>query len=179
MKKTFIAIASICLALATSISGALADPFGTNGPNTGPFADNSLHNYCFVGTMESYWVNPLTLAMTNLDNQSQMTIGTQYSCNSDADIRFSKVDSSILLGILGSYRCTSWTQVYGVCAGSSIQLNSDLLTSTSFRQKTACHEIGHSVGLTHGASYGGCMISGFSTINFYSSHHISHINSHY
>lgn len=63
MKKTLIVVSSICLALGTSISGAIADPFGTNGPDTGPFADNALHNYCFVGTMESYWVNPLTLAM--------------------------------------------------------------------------------------------------------------------
>jgi hypothetical protein len=49
--------------------------------------------------------------------------------------------------------------------------------------KTACHEAGHSVGLTHGGNTG-CMLNGpipNGAVQFrrYSSHHIGHINAAY
>ena len=47
-------------------------------------------------------------------------------------------------------------------------------------KKTMCHELGHSVGLSHGSTYGGCMVSGAVngdvTWRRYSSHHKGHIN---
>lgn len=165
--------------LSTNLTTASADPFGTNTSETPPFADNSLHNYCFVGITESYWVNPLTSAMNKLASQTVMSTGVQLSCNEDADVRFFRSDNSDLAGSLGVTFCNKWTQIPGICAGFHVVLNADLLTSTSYRQKTACHEVGHSVGLSHGPTYGGCMISGLSTINYYSSHHVDHINNYY
>lgn len=47
-------------------------------------------------------------------------------------------------------------------------------------KKTICHELGHTVGLTHGSEYGGCMVSGAVNGDVqwrrYASHHRNHIN---
>jgi len=62
----------------------------------------------------------------------------------------------------------------------TLQLNPNLLTNTVNRRKTACHELGHALGLTHHSSgtYG-CMRSGSVSVATYSyvSHHLAHIES--
>lgn len=178
-KKMLILGMSALFVLSTSVSSSTADAFGTNTSETPPLADNSIHNYCFVGITESFWLNPLTAAMNKLASQTVMTTGIQYSCNEDADVRFFKVNSAYIGNNLGLSYCNEWTNTPGICAGFHVLLNADFLTSTSYRQKTACHEVGHTVGLSHGQAYGGCMITGLSTLNYYSEHHVAHINNYY
>jgi predicted Zn-dependent protease len=179
MKKVKSLIIALALLLSLGTTSVYADDFGTYTQDTGPFADNSIHNYCIVGSLPSYWTSPMEAAMTNLDNQTVMTTGVQFACNDDADVTFFRVDSSIMGNNLGLSFCNKWTHISGVCAGAYVLLNSDYLVNTSYRHKTACHEVGHTVGLTHGSAYGGCMISGLSTLNTYSTHHVNHINSYY
>ena len=160
---------------------ANADTFGGGPPESGWVADNSLHNYCFDGSYPSYWVNPLTSAMVNLDDQTDLTTGVQYACNTDADVRFIKYTDTSQDAPLGQYACIKFTIDGTRCAGSYVFLNEAKLTSTTLRQKTTCHEVGHSVGLTHhyDGQYGGCMLSGYFYDHFYSTHHVAHINANY
>ena len=58
-------------------------------------------------------------------------------------------------------------------------MNPTLLDDDLNREKTACHELGHSLGLTHHASpYDDCMISGPVNAGHkeYINHHINHID---
>lgn len=160
MKSTF-KIITVIAVLGTcnlAVGSASADIFGAGPPESGWVADNSLHNYCFDGSYPSYWVNPLTSAMVNLDDQTVMTTGVQYACNTDADVRFIKYNDTSKDAPLGQYTCIKFTIDGARCAGSYVYLNEAKLTSTTLRQKTACHEVGHSVGLTH---------------------HVAHINANY
>jgi hypothetical protein len=183
IKSKFRTVSLIALlgACNLAVGSANADIFGGGPPDSGRVADNSLHNYCFDGDYPSYWVNPLTSAMVNLDNQTVMTIGVQYACNTDADVRFIKYNDTSQGAPLGLYTCIKFTIDGSRCAGSFVFLNEAKLTSTTLRQKTACHEVGHSVGLTHhyDGQYGGCMLSGYYYEHFYSSHHVAHINANY
>lgn len=122
--------------------------------------------------------NPI-VEVRGVSHSYAMKAETITAVDEDADVRFFRSDNSDLAGSLGVTFCNKWTQIPGICAGFHVVLNADLLTSTSYRQKTACHEVCHSVGLSHGPTYGGCMISGLSTINYYSSHHVDHINNYY
>lgn len=65
----------------------------------------------------------------------------------------------------------------------------DTLDSDAFLKKAACHEIGHSVGLTHpsadnhgvseSSDYFGCMRPGVSTYPYLGAHGASHIDAYY
>jgi hypothetical protein len=46
----------------------------------------------------------------------------------------------------------------------SIHLNNRYLTSSAARRKTACHELGHAVGLGHRTIGRTCMRDGFGTM---------------
>jgi hypothetical protein len=46
----------------------------------------------------------------------------------------------------------------------SVHLNTRYLTSSAARRKTACHELGHAVGLDHRGSGRTCMRDGFGTM---------------
>jgi predicted Zn-dependent protease len=46
----------------------------------------------------------------------------------------------------------------------SLHLNNRYLTSASARRKTACHELGHAVGLGHRRTGRTCMRDGFTTM---------------
>jgi hypothetical protein len=78
------------------------------------------------------------------------------------------------VGVRGSTVCTKVAS--GRCDSAIIRLNSDLLTDYTQRRKTACHEIGYTVGMSHDGAYGGCMVSGTSSASKYSSHHVAHVN---
>ena len=53
-KKMLILGMSALFAVSTTVSSSTGDAFGTNTSETPPLADNSIHNYCFVGITESF-----------------------------------------------------------------------------------------------------------------------------
>lgn len=121
----------------------------------------------------------MTLAMNNLAQQTDMSVSVQLACNSDADVRFFKFKDPSSPNLLGYSYCVKKTLDGWRCAGSYVFLNEAALLNTTMRQKTACHEVGHTVGLSHGQTYGGCMMSGFFPDTIYAPHHVDHINSYY
>lgn len=67
-----------------------------------------------------------------------------------------------------------------VCRRALVRLSPRELNDSNNYLKTACHEVGHAVGLSHNPPYDtDCMISGWVGRRYttYSAHHRSHISS--
>lgn len=132
------------------------------------------------GSFVSTWYNPIRDSIYTLDVTTDMTRTYVSVCDSATDVQFHlSTSSSMGAGVLGIYNCLATVTSANRCGAARIRLNTDLLDTFSRRMKTSCHEVGHSVGLTHTSAYGGCMVSGYSNNNTYSSHHVNHINSKY
>lgn len=135
---------------------ATADPFGVGPPNAGWFADNANHSWCTYGSFVSTWYNPIRDSMYTLDVTTDMT--RTYVSVQTAPQMFS---FTFQLRRLWGWR-TRDLQLpshghirQSACGAARIRLNTDLLDTFSRRMKTSCHEVGHSVGLTHTSAYGG------------------------
>lgn len=87
-------------------------------------------------------------------------------------------DPSLPSGTRGTYECRDFNDD-GYCASAYIRMNPDELSNTLNRRKTACHELGHSLGLEHHPDgYGDCMMSGAVSSGHqnYNSVHVTNIN---
>jgi hypothetical protein len=109
------------------------------------------------------------IAMTNLANQAGYWVNNAACINSTEIHAYQVAISST---VRGDYLCLAKDQL-GQCVRARIRMNPNLLTDTTDRVKTACHEIGHSEGLTHGGTTD-CMrnASGYAT---YDAHHVDHL----
>lgn len=179
-KKKIIGIASAVILSGYFFlpSSATADPFGTYASDTGPKADGAHHTWCeFRANWIPSWFDPFDDAMTYLDTRTDMTTSRDYACTPDTDILFS-VRNSESLGATtrGVSFCIDLNLETMVCNSSHVQLNSDLLLTYTQRRKTSCHEIGHTVGLSHAPTGDDCMISGNYGYAGYNPHHTLHIN---
>jgi hypothetical protein len=184
-----VARATVAAGLLVALVGspASADPFGTWTSDTGPFADGVGHTYCWGSGFDAALQDNATAALANLDAQTEMFDSFQATCNVvTTDIYF--FDANLPAGVRGSTRCVTW-KTYGVVCDSfdieidpaEINIGSDDEADTT---KTLCHEVGHSVGLSHLAPQDDCMISGempstAAQWRKYSAHHVSHINGRY
>lgn len=171
---------------------AQADNFGgCYGPLTdqGCVPDNFNHWYCYdesVGAISQTYRTQIVAAMVWLhDNTSyDQFFEPNGVCNTVSDVVW-QVTTAVAPN-RGDYACLSFNSA-GRCEQARLRLNPNLLTNTANRRKTACHELGHSVGLAHGqfgAStpeyYDDCMRTGsvnnetrFQQLNL---HHRTHAN---
>lgn len=162
---------------------ASADTFGGCNSNEGCLPDNFSHVYCFNGAMNSNLQNAILGALQYLhDETSYDVVLDGNGCVNTTDLVMTQ-DTS--LGARGEYDCII-PNSQGNCERAHLRFNPNNLPSANDRVKTACHEIGHSVGLKHGIDgvdnddYTDCMFSGAIPpgLNFdeYDAHHIAHIN---
>lgn len=173
------AIAAVALAVFAALIVAVpaqADDFGLCNDNTGCRPDNFEHTFCWDSTYSSPFYNAATYAMGNVDTQTSYWDTRMSPCTSSTDVRFQQTNAPGS-GTRGDYLCLAKNSA-GDCERSRVRLNPDLLTDTTNRQKTACHEVGHSGGLTHGDTFGDCMRNGYVTGGYqtYNAHHIGHLN---
>lgn len=97
-------------------------------------------------------------------------------CTSGTDVKFELFNDPSPSAPRGFYVCL--TRVGDICYHSQASLNTAKLTDSFNKNKTMCHEIGHSVGLTHGGGTTDCMLNGpvSQQTSSYNSHHREHIN---
>ncbi|WP_162907922.1 hypothetical protein [Allorhizocola rhizosphaerae] len=198
-QRLFARLASIALTVAATVAavGAIAMPAradnfgGCYGPLTdqGCVPDNFNHWYCYdesVGTINQTFRTQIVAAMVYLhDNTSyDQFFEPNGVCNAASDVVW-QVTTAVAPN-RGDYACLTFNSA-GRCEQARLRLNPNLLTDTHNRRKTACHELGHSVGLAHGqfgAStpefYDDCMRTGpvntetrFQQLNL---HHRTHAN---
>ncbi|MCX6396842.1 MAG: hypothetical protein NTV23_10185 [Propionibacteriales bacterium] len=153
-------------ALGTATMGitpvAHADPDFSEG-----LPDGGIHTFCYysVSSMQS----TMDAAMTRLRQQTVVDTAYYNPCDVHTDVRW--VQGPTDVPAYGQTTCTlAWDN--GRCDRYRVRLNKAVLDdaphpSDQYR-KTACHELGHSVGLSHysGSDYPGtdtthsCMRSG-------------------
>jgi hypothetical protein len=162
---------------------AQADTFGLCDVDHGCLPDNFTHTYCITVGVNVVLTNAIHAAMENLDNQTSYS-DVFFSCPSFPNVADAIWQQSTTISARGDYLCQRFNSA-GLCIQARLRLNPNLLTDTANRRKTACHEIGHSVGLKHGTDadnnlYNDCMKSGpvvaDQLFDQYDSHHVTHIN---
>jgi len=95
-----------------------------------------------------------------------------------------------MIGARGRWDCLFYSDNDGVprsgderCVFHQIRLNPNSLSDNHQRRKTACHELGHGVGLYHGNTtlHNDCMWAGTAPTGIqyeqYNQHHRDHANS--
>jgi len=162
------------LATSGGVDGARADVYVGGPPNSGGKPDNFEHTFCWGFTFgDADLRDAATFAMGNLDTQT-LYFDTGVACSSATDVIW---ESEPALGARGDWTCLA-TNAVGECERSRVRLNPTQLANNNNRRKTACHEGGHSVGLTHVDNGDDCMRNGAVNGGFetYNAHHVSHMN---
>ena len=147
-------------------------------------ADDFIHTYCLTSSfvLEEHKLVP-EYAMYWLNQTTDMTDQAQ-SCLNYTDVWWYKAD--LPAGARGQRICAVVGDIPSVCDRSNVSIDFVEVDIGSNdwedRRKTACHELGHSVGLNHDTE--SCMISGeIPNVNEqwrrYSSHDVGHINAQY
>lgn len=169
------ATASIALVACTVVVGA--GRVGANVYTTSPAdnkPDNFEHTFCWTSSFTSTPLrNAAANAMANLDSQTRY-FDTATGCTSVTDVQWEQVGSANYFGL---YECITYNAV-GECDRSRVTLNNAWPMDNDIqRRKTACHELGHSVGLLHDNGLG-CMISGSvsAETSTYDAHDVGHMN---
>lgn len=159
-RASLVLAASWALLLGTALAAA-ADPWGTGTTDTGAHPDSDPHTYCYsssVGTDLS-----LNIYDAEWDAMDPTAVNVDYnsSCDLSSDTETDVVwRQANLANAYGSTYCedfdTHCDQFYSTLDLAAINVGDhDEIDQT----QTACHELGHTGGLTHGGGSGDCMIN--------------------
>lgn len=185
-------LASTVMTLVLSTQ-AHADDWGTETRDVGPHPDGGSTYWCLGSTIDPFaaLTNAAEFVMDfSLGDPTHAISVYMARCdttNSDGDGQTDVLWSQKDLGdgILGSNTCAAhWSG--GTCDRSLIRLNDRVLRQAPIgydlqANKTACHELGHAVGLAHIRVGDDCMDSGLrpdTSIQWvqYNGHHRRHID---
>lgn len=147
---------------------AAADEWGDSESNpidgTGPHPDGGDHNYCFQ-PMDDSAIDNIISSENALNDTTDAMVWFETSCDynigAETDVVWDTVDLSG--DKRGTSYCNDWDsnehcdQIYVELDVAKLNEGTNDEMDTT---KTACHELGHSVGLTHHSSGYGCMILG-------------------
>ncbi len=133
---------SIAALLVAFINPASADAPQSSGP-----PDKGKHTWCYVGgfTMSA----TADAAMTWLRTQTVVQTAYHSTCTATTDVRWSQGS------VPGSYAnaVCKVRNSKGYCGRYRITLNKAVIDASAYpasqRRKTACHELGHTVGVQH------------------------------
>lgn len=164
-----IALASASLLLLVTSSPVAGDPWGTNDASTGtgPHPDENPHTYCYSSSVGSDLRTNIENAEWNALDITDANVNYQASCTtsgaSETDVVWRQAD--LTPGTSGETYCDDFEsdpptnqcdQAYSSLDLAEINYGAeDEIDQT----QTACHELGHTVGLTHGGASTDCMIN--------------------
>ena len=185
MRFRGVAVLAMAIAAAVSPLGpvtantASADEYirRPESDQTGSKPDNWETTYCWSsGFTTSALRTAGTAALNNLDAQTSYYPTFQSSCNSITDVQWRTFSAPNLWG----QEACQYYNAAEECEQSFVYLDAGEMStghwSASMMQQAACHELGHSIGLTHNTT--DCMLTGVTpdgTLRTYSDHHVWHM----
>ncbi len=173
--------ASLTLTLGTALAAA-ADPWGTNTQDTGAHPDSDPHTYCYSSSAGADIRENISNMMWDAMDPTAVNVDYNSDCDLSGDTETDVVwRQGNLASATGSTYCedfdTRCDQFYSTLDLAAIDVGDYDETDQS---QTACHELGHTGGLTHGGSSTDCMINTGDTpptdlqYRRYGDHHKSH-----
>lgn len=172
-------------------NAVLADDWGTATTATGAHPDGASHNWCWgIGFDADLQDNANASFADALDGPTDASVEFKSACKLTGDGETDVVwfDANLPAGYRGQAICEDYDgglcdQFYVTIDPAEINVGENDEADIT---KTTCHELGHTVGLTHGSGGGDstsddCMVSGERpNLNLqyerYSTHHKGHIN---
>lgn len=166
--KSIIGAATVMVLIVCGGASAHADPWGDHPGNfidgTGPHPDGGTHSYCFESMDSGLFDNIRNAENYALEGNTDANVTFHSECDyrwgTETDVVWDTGNLS------GSVRGTTWCDDWDgdQCDQAYVELDVEELRKGTNDEyditKTACHELGHTVGLTHHSSGYGCMISG-------------------
>lgn len=173
--------------LSCPAGSAAADEYAIGPVRGGWKPDNIDHYWCFGSSMAGKDLVKASYrkALDNMVAQTKMREFRDDGCGpTQTDVIFQERDLS---GARGAYYCDNMADPYpDRCARAIVvmDINQIIIEASpgdveKNRDKTACHELGHSLGFTHHLpEYDGCMVRGNITYGHqqYNDDHRNHIN---
>jgi hypothetical protein len=175
---------ALVMAMMASVSGlslpVRADPY----PGVGVFQDGGSHFACWVPNPVTatipgpIWEHLFLYMDGTLKAQTGIDIAWTHDCSNLADMRLD--DRLNDPGLYGVWICINVSGT--TCLGGNVNINLNTinpaaaaagLSAAAVQRYNWCHESGHSLGLGHENA---CMQTGVHTDNFYSAHHVTHID---
>lgn len=121
---------------------AIADTAQPDGP-----PDGGDHSWCYLSGFNQ--TTAADAAMTRLRNQTDVTTSYPGACGAHTDVRWRQ---AAIEGSFGEARCIL-DRANGTCDVYRLTLNMQVINGAARpveqRSKTACHELGHTVGVRH------------------------------
>lgn len=163
---------------------AMADPWGTGTTDTGATPDGGSHAYCTNELGADSLLPNINYVMTQaLGAMTDATVVQHTLCDflhPQTDVRWLEDD---LTGASGFTICAAMNPDNNNCDRNDVTLDLASINVGSNddddQSQTACHELGHTVGLSHATT--DCMMSGeppssATTWRTFDAHHRGHIN---
>lgn len=138
-------------------SGLVASPAQGDPDFSEGRPDKGVHSYCFTDGFTS--VGTANDTMQRIENQTPAEVRRE-GCDNETDVRWSNRE---IPGAFGAATCYN-RNTSGTCASFTLRLNNSNIETSSHpasqRRKTACHEAGHTLGVSH---YAGNDLPGYDT----------------
>ncbi len=148
---------------------------GAAAANFGPYYAEGSHHTFVDESLNYYWGVAADRAEVILGDTAMSAAWVTYHA---ADIALYSQNEGDA-GYYGYYQCVTELSSE-ICSHAHIVFNTFYETTTQIRKSTACHEVGHSVGLKHKNDYDGCMHSDEEfPIDYGDPHDLNHLSSKY
>jgi len=173
---------------------AHADPAFTPPPDIGD------HSWCYGDSFSNH--DPFENSMATVESETIVDTVYQSTCKNTTDVVWLLDHGVLASNVFGQTTCDHYRPDIMRCDQWNVQLNTDLISASKYptqqKRQTVCHELGHTLGVSHypapgsaispptypsGDSGYSCMRSGEVTsistnwFKTYGTHHITkHIN---
>jgi hypothetical protein len=183
LRNPLVVVVACAIVLLGASVAAVADEWGTGDSSTGAHPDADPHGFCYSSSVGADARENISAAEWNAMDPTAVNVNFDSTCNlsgsGETDVVWRV--GNLAPGVSGSTYCedfdTYCDQFYSTLDMAQIAVGSeDEIDET----QTACHELGHTGGLSHGGSTD-CMINSADTpptdLQFrrYNQHHKDHL----
>lgn len=166
----------VLMTLSPARAGHFSGATGTTGCVVVNMADNATHSFYYSAAVPQYMRDALNSIRAVSYDPTDINTVTSTDPNSGTDVVAYQQDYTVFCnqawhspggsGVIGNTQCVSLVASNGRCQKHEIRFDESFVSTapTSWRNHLACHETGHTLGLSHRVSpVNSCMWSDVTT----------------